>query len=138
MSRSRAGRRRLGTLLYFGTSEDDPTALARWSEPVLLGDELALERARGVRSGEPELPNALGMEVAQGLFRTTSIEASVIEAIMLWNEPNNKSHWDFVDCDPDWRIFSNMAILGGACRPRGEHRACRGFWAASHRSILCS
>ncbi|HKO20562.1 MAG TPA: inositol monophosphatase family protein [Acidobacteriaceae bacterium] len=39
------------TLLYFGTSEDDATALSRWSEPVLLGDELALERARSVRSG---------------------------------------------------------------------------------------
>jgi len=34
------------TLLYFGTSEDDATVLSRWSEPVLLGDELALERAR--------------------------------------------------------------------------------------------
>jgi len=37
-------------------------------------------------------------------------EASVIEAIMLWNEPNNKSHWDFIDCDPEWRVFSEMAI----------------------------
>lgn len=34
------------TLLYFSTSADDATALSRWSEPVLLGDELALERAR--------------------------------------------------------------------------------------------
>ena len=34
----------------------------------------------------------------------------MIEAIMLWNEPNNKSHWDFVECDPEWRLFSNMAI----------------------------
>jgi beta-xylosidase len=50
------------------------------------------------------------MEVAQGLLRNNTVEASVIEAIMLWNEPNNKSHWDFVECDPDWRLFSNMAI----------------------------
>jgi beta-xylosidase len=35
----------------------------------------------------------------------------VIEAVMLWNEPNNVSHWDFVDVDPEWRIFSEMAIL---------------------------
>jgi beta-xylosidase len=35
----------------------------------------------------------------------------MIEAIMLWNEPNNKSHWDFVDLDADWRIFSDMTIL---------------------------
>jgi myo-inositol-1(or 4)-monophosphatase len=34
------------TLLYFSTPEEDVTALSRWSEPVLLGDELALERAR--------------------------------------------------------------------------------------------
>jgi beta-xylosidase len=26
---------------------------------------------------------------------------------MLWNEPNNKSHWDF-EIDPDWKIFSQM------------------------------
>jgi len=39
------------TLLYFGTPEDDATALSRWSEPVLLGDELALERAGSLRSG---------------------------------------------------------------------------------------
>jgi beta-xylosidase len=34
----------------------------------------------------------------------------MIEAMMFWNEPNNKSHWDFVDLDHDWRIFSAMAI----------------------------
>jgi myo-inositol-1(or 4)-monophosphatase len=39
------------TLLYFSTPEDDLTALSRWSEPVLLGDELALERARSVHGG---------------------------------------------------------------------------------------
>jgi beta-xylosidase len=31
----------------------------------------------------------------------------VVEAVMLWNEPNNKSHWDF-EIDPDWKIFSKM------------------------------
>jgi beta-xylosidase len=46
----------------------------------------------------------------------------VIEAIMLWNEPNNKSHWDFVDCDPDWRLFSNMAIAA-ARAVRAESRS---------------
>ena len=35
----------------------------------------------------------------------------MIEAAMVWNEPNNMSHWDFVDVDPEWRIFSDMAIL---------------------------
>ncbi|MBD3243963.1 MAG: beta-xylosidase [Chitinivibrionales bacterium] len=26
---------------------------------------------------------------------------------MLWNEPNNRAHWDFA-LDPDWRIFARM------------------------------
>jgi beta-xylosidase len=26
---------------------------------------------------------------------------------MFWNEPNNKSHWDFT-IDPDWKMFSTM------------------------------
>lgn len=39
----------MDTLLYFEAPRDDPCALAGWSEPVLIGDELALERARGIR-----------------------------------------------------------------------------------------
>jgi beta-xylosidase len=31
----------------------------------------------------------------------------VIEAVMLWNEPNNLSHWDF-EIDSDWRMFAAM------------------------------
>jgi len=31
----------------------------------------------------------------------------VVEAVMLWNEPNNLSHWDF-HLDPDWRKFAAM------------------------------
>lgn len=34
----------------------------------------------------------------------------MIEAVMLWNEPNNLSHWDF-HLDPQWRKFANMALL---------------------------
>ena len=33
----------------------------------------------------------------------------MIEAVMLWNEPNNLSHWDF-KVDPDWKMFAEMAI----------------------------
>lgn len=33
----------------------------------------------------------------------------MVEAVMLWNEPNNLSHWDF-KIDPDWKMFSEMAI----------------------------
>lgn len=31
----------------------------------------------------------------------------MIEAVMLWNEPNNLSHWDF-EIDPDWKIYGEM------------------------------
>ncbi|WP_031527817.1 glycosyl hydrolase [Dyadobacter crusticola] len=34
----------------------------------------------------------------------------MIEAVKFWNEPNNKSHWDF-EIDGDWRIFSEMVKL---------------------------
>lgn len=36
----------------------------------------------------------------------------MIEAAMIWNEPNNKSHWDFEN-DPGWVQFSRMASLAG-------------------------
>jgi beta-xylosidase len=36
----------------------------------------------------------------------------MIEAAMIWNEPNNKSHWD-PEIDPDWTRFSEMAIAAG-------------------------
>jgi beta-xylosidase len=32
----------------------------------------------------------------------------MIEAAMIWNEPNNKSHWD-PELDPDWSLFATMA-----------------------------
>lgn len=34
----------------------------------------------------------------------------MIEAVMFWNEPNNKSHWDF-EIDPEWKIFSEMTKM---------------------------
>ena len=40
-----------------------------------------------------------------------------IEAIKLWNEPNNLSHWDF-GMDPEWREFAAMTT--GAARRIGE------------------
>ncbi len=33
-----------------------------------------------------------------------------VEAVMLWNEPNNASHWDF-EQDPDWTRFAEMVKL---------------------------
>ena len=34
----------------------------------------------------------------------------MIEAVMFWNEPNNKSHWDF-EVDPGWTRFAEMVKL---------------------------
>ncbi|MBX6331181.1 MAG: beta-xylosidase [Gemmatimonadaceae bacterium] len=34
----------------------------------------------------------------------------MIDALMFWNEPNNKSHWDF-PADPEWRAYATMTSL---------------------------
>ena len=36
----------------------------------------------------------------------------MIEAVMLWNEPNNMSHWDF-EVDAGWKVFAAMARRAG-------------------------
>jgi beta-xylosidase len=36
----------------------------------------------------------------------------LIEAAMIWNEPNNKSHWD-PEIDPDWSKFGELVKLTG-------------------------
>jgi beta-xylosidase len=36
----------------------------------------------------------------------------MIEAVMLWNEPNNKSHWD-PQIDPDWNLYARMVRAAG-------------------------
>ena len=36
----------------------------------------------------------------------------MIEAVKIWNEPNNKSHWD-LELDPGWTRFAEMAVLAG-------------------------
>ncbi|MBB5751535.1 beta-xylosidase [Prosthecomicrobium pneumaticum] len=43
----------------------------------------------------------------------------MIEAAMIWNEPNNKSHWD-PEVDPHWRLFAEMAILAAQAIERAE------------------
>ena len=37
----------------------------------------------------------------------------MLEAIVLWNEPNNLSHWNF-HLDPEWRTFSEMVKIASA------------------------
>ena len=34
-----------------------------------------------------------------------------LKAVVLWNEPNNLSHWDFT-LDPDWSIYAQMVRWG--------------------------
>ena len=36
----------------------------------------------------------------------------MIEAVKIWNEPNNKSHWD-PEVDPRWHRFAEMATAAG-------------------------
>ena len=36
----------------------------------------------------------------------------MIEAVKIWNEPNNKSHWD-PELDPDWSRYAELAIEAG-------------------------
>jgi beta-xylosidase len=36
----------------------------------------------------------------------------MIEAVMIWNEPNNLSHWDF-EIDRGWELFADMAKRAG-------------------------
>ncbi|MDT0575840.1 glycosyl hydrolase [Croceicoccus sp. F390] len=36
----------------------------------------------------------------------------MIEAAMIWNEPNNKSHWN-PELDPDWSIYADTVIRAG-------------------------
>jgi beta-xylosidase len=36
----------------------------------------------------------------------------VIEAAMIWNEPNNKSHWN-PELDPDWSIYADTVTRAG-------------------------
>jgi beta-xylosidase len=36
----------------------------------------------------------------------------MIEGVMIWNEPNNKSHWD-LEADPEFAAFGEMARLAG-------------------------
>ena len=43
---------------------------------------------------------------------------------MIWNEPNNKSHWDPA-LDPDWSIFADTVIRAGAAIRRANPEVTR-------------
>ena len=48
----------------------------------------------------------------------------MIEAVMFWNEPNNKSHWDF-SLDPEWRVYADMVKLASAAVAAENPRLAR-------------
>lgn len=54
----------------------------------------------------------------------------MIEAIKIWNEPNNLSHWDFT-IDPQWKEFSVMARLAAQEIRRINHDLCIVFGGIS-------
>ena len=60
--------------------------------------------------------------------RSRSREACVVEAVNVWNEPNNLSHWNF-EIDPGWKIFAKMVNAAAdavrAERPASAARARR-------------
>ncbi len=47
----------------------------------------------------------------------------MIDSVMFWNEPNNKSHWDFT-IDPGWKIFAEM-VRNAAAAVRSENPGLR-------------
>ena len=48
----------------------------------------------------------------------------MIEAVKLWNEPNNKSHWDPI-LDPEWDRFAAMTRLAGQAIAAENRRLTR-------------
>ena len=59
---------------------------------------------------------------------------SMIEAVMLWNEPNNLSHWNF-ELDPGWAIFADMVkSRRRAVRSENRKRGARARRHLAHRS----
>lgn len=47
----------------------------------------------------------------------------MVEAVMLWNEPNNLSHWNF-EIDPGWNVFAEM-VKAAADAVKAENRQVR-------------
>ncbi|MBV8205503.1 MAG: beta-xylosidase, partial [Acidobacteria bacterium] len=45
----------------------------------------------------------------------------MVQAVMIWNEPNNLSHWDF-HIDRDWKIFAEMVLASAAAIRRANPR----------------
>ena len=48
----------------------------------------------------------------------------MVEAVMIWNEPNNMSHWDF-EADPGWRTFAGMVKAASTAIAAERPGLCR-------------
>ncbi len=95
-----------------------------WWVPNRAGSEAMLRAAGFAIADHPEeevyiCRRADGPGATGGLSaRGEGGDERMIEAAMIWNEPNNKSHWD-PSLDPDWSLFAAMATLAGqAIAPR--------------------
>src|SRR6059058_1052055 len=51
-------------------------------------------------------------------------EGRMIEAVMFWNEPNNKSHWD-LELDPEWQLYSEMTRIAASAVTEESPRLLR-------------
>jgi beta-xylosidase len=54
----------------------------------------------------------------------------MIEAAMIWNEPNNKSHWD-PEIDPDWVRFAEMTRLAARAIREADPKILRALGGMS-------
>ena len=118
---------------------DDPT---NWWIPNRACVE-AMLRSAGFRDRRPpgrgSLPLPQYSMTQQRVYPVYRGEGAsrMIEAVMFWNEPNNKSHWDLAD-------RSGLDAVRGNGRRRRRRRCerriprCRGCWAASRRSMPSS
>src|SRR5688500_12620622 len=56
-----------------------------------------------------------------GRYARWATSDAMIEAVMIWNEPNNKSHWGF-EIDQDWVVFADMVrAASGAIAAERPH-----------------
>src|SRR5207248_10401242 len=87
------------------------------AQPRMHGGDAAFGRLRhrkADRGGGLSLPQGRTplreVRARGGLSREES--GRMIEAAMIWNEPNNKSHWD-PELAPDWSRFARMGRIAG-------------------------
>jgi len=81
------------------------------SRPAAISAPVSDFRGRAAASARAPRRVAIpGGAPARALSGPPPAQEPGVEAVMFWNEPNNRSPWDcFID--PEWRAFSDMVIL---------------------------